>query len=134
MGDDGSEGVVMTAGGSAVKDLDFDDDELTGKILTAMREPVSDPEAAIQELRAHSLANSVRVKRIEESNREVIAAAKKLGASILLASLGVVGTVIGAAYQLGADRARDREQLDQVIHRLDRLDGHAEADVERSER
>ena len=125
---------MTTAGGSAVKDLDFDDDELTGKILTAMREPVSDPEAAIQELRAHSLANSVRVKRIEESNREVIAAAKKLGASILLASLGVVGTVIGAAYQLGADRARDREQLDQVIHRLDRLDGHAEADVERSER
>lgn len=125
---------MTTAGGSAVKDLDFDDDELTGKIFAAMREPVSDPEAAIQELRAHSIANSVRVKRIEESNREVIAAAKKLGASILLASLGVVGTVIGAAYQIGADRARDREQLDQVIHRLDRLDGHAEADVERSER
>lgn len=113
---------------------DFDDDELTGKILTAMREPVSDPEAAIQELRAHSLAISSRTKRIEESNREVISAAKKLGASILLASLGVVGTVIGAAYQLGADRARDREQLDRVIHRLDRIDGHAEAAVERSER
>jgi hypothetical protein len=125
---------MTTIGGSAVKDLDFDDDELTGKILTAMREPVSDPEAAIQELRAHSIANSVRVKRIEESNREVVAAAKKLGVRILLASFAVASTVIGAAYQIGADRARDREQLDQVIHRLDRIDGHAEAAVERSER
>ena len=52
MGDDGSEGVVMTAGGSAVKDLDFDDDELTGKILTAMREPVSDPRPRSKAARA----------------------------------------------------------------------------------
>ena len=43
---------VTTAGGSAVKDLDFDDDELTGKILTAMREPVSDP-GRDPRLRAH---------------------------------------------------------------------------------
>jgi hypothetical protein len=72
----------VTAGGSAVKDLDFDDDDLTGKIFAAMHEPVSDPEAAIQELRAHSLAISSRTKRIEESNREVISAAKKLGANV----------------------------------------------------
>ena len=124
---------MTTAGGSAVKDLDFDDD-LTGKIFAAMREPVSDPEAAIQELRAHSIANSMRMKRIEEMNKEVVAAAKKLGVRILLASFAVASTVIGAAYQLGADRARDREQLDQVIHRLDRLDGHAETQIERSER
>ena len=118
---------MTTLGGSAVKDLDFDDDELTGKILTAMREPVSDPEAAIQELRAHSLAISSRTRRIESI-------AKRIAWAILVGSVGVAGTVIGAAYQLGADRARDREQLDQVIHRLDRLDGRAEADVERSVR
>ena len=117
---------MTTAGGSAVKDLDFDDD-LTGKILTAMREPVSDPEAAIQELRAHSLAISSRTRRIESI-------AKRIAWAILVGSVGVAGTVIGAAYQLGADRARDREQLDQVIHRLDRLDGHAETQIERSER
>lgn len=106
---------------------DFDDDELTGKILQAMKEPVSDPETAIQELRAHQLSISTRTKRLESYARQIIAV-------VLSGSIGVATTVVGAAYYVGSVRARDREQLDEVIRRIDRMDGHAAANVERSDR
>lgn len=99
---------------------EFDDDELTGKILAAMREPVSDPEAAIQEARAHLLALASRTRRIETYARTVIAA-------VVGGSLTVAISVTAAAYHVGADQARDRERIEEVIRRLDRLDGRAEA-------
>lgn len=105
---------------------DFDDDELTGKILAAMKEPVSDPETAIQELRAHQLSISTRQRRMEKL-------ASRIASVVLAGSISVVTSVVGAAYYVGATQSQYRERLDEVIRRVDRMDGHAEANIERSE-
>ena len=112
---------------------DFDDDELTGKILAAMKDPVSDPETAIQELRAHQLSISTRTKRLEKLAADIAKDTRRVAGVVLAGSMSVVLSVVGAAYYVGAAQSQYRERLDEVIRRVDRMDGHAEANVERSE-
>ena len=106
---------------------ELDDDDPTGQIAAAMSRPISNPEIEVRKAEVRDIMLAKRVHAMERIGNRIALA-------VIGSSLAVVTTIVGAAYHFGAEQARDREQLDEVIRRLDRLDGHAEADVERSVR
>lgn len=95
--------------------LDFDDADLTGRILAAMKEPVSDPEHAIQEMRAHQIAQSSRIRRIERVGWWLFGA--------ILGGSGLVATsVLGLVWHEASERAVLHEQLSETIRRVAALE------------
>lgn len=95
---------------------DFDDDDVTGQVTRVMRDPISDPEIEIRQSKVSVIMLGARVRRIERI-------AWRLGATIVASSITVAASVIGAAWTVSADQARERERMEEVIRRLDRIDG-----------
>lgn len=106
---------------------EFDDDDPTGQIAAAMSRPISNPEIELRKAEVRDIMLAKRVRSMERVGNRIVGA-------VIAGSLAVVTAVVSAAYTFGAEQARDREQLNEVIRRLDRLDGHAGAEIERSER
>jgi hypothetical protein len=104
----------------------FDDDDVTGQIATAMSRPISNPEIEIRKAEVRDIMLAKRVRAIEGPIRS-------LRTVVLGSALAIITTVATAAYAYGAEQARDRERIEELIRRLDRLDGRAEAQT-RSER
>ena len=55
----------------------------------------------------------------------------RIAGAVLGGSLAVITTIVSAAYYVGAAQSQYRERLDDVIRRVDRMDGHATVNVER---
>lgn len=87
------------------------EDDISKQIKNIMADPVSNPENAIKQLRVEGLLVERRVKRIE-------GVAWWLITTILAASLGVMGTVVWAAFSLGTRM----EALTQVSARVGALE------------
>lgn len=105
---------------------DFDDDDPAGAIAVAMSRPISNPEIEIRKAEVRDIMLAKRVRAMERVGNRIAGA-------VLGGSLAVVTTIVGAAYYIGATQSQYRERLDEVIRRVDRMDGHAEANIERSE-
>lgn len=83
--------------------------------------PASVPEHVLQ-LEIRERDHIRRISALEDQSATVRGLAIKLGVAIVTASFTVAVSVVGAAWSVGSGSARDRERIEQVIRRLDRIE------------
>jgi hypothetical protein len=97
------------------------DDDLDDTRNLRQPSPESVP-AHVLQLRVREREARKRIGALEDASTEMRGYAWKLGVAIVGASAVVATSIVGAAWTVGSNAARDRERIEQVIRRLDRIE------------